>query len=102
MTIANPACNEEEIRAIVRDELAKRRREGRDDDGRSGRGSDRTDLRHGSMHYRSQFLIGLPVPPFIIGCMTFNPELMRLPCVPRGHCLIRAGHFALAVLVGIN
>jgi hypothetical protein len=54
------------------------------------------------MHYRSQFLIGLPVPPFIIGCMTFNPELMRLPYVPRGHCLIMAGHFALAVLVGIN
>lgn len=54
------------------------------------------------MLYRSQFLIGLPVPPFIVGCLTFNPELMRLPHIPRGHIVLTLGHFALAVLVSLN
>jgi hypothetical protein len=57
------------------------------------------------MHYRSQFLIGLPMPPYIIGCLTFNPELMRLPYIPRGHVLAVGGNVftgALACLICIN
>ena len=57
------------------------------------------------MHYRSQFLIGLPMPPYIIGCLTFNTELMRLPCIPRGHVLAVGGNVftgALACLICIN
>ena len=54
------------------------------------------------MHYQSQFLIGLPFPPLVVACLTFNPELMMLPYIPRAHCVVTVGHFALAVLVGMN
>jgi hypothetical protein len=59
------------------------------------------------MHYRSQlqFLIGLPMPPFIVVCLTFNSELMRLPYIARGHVLAVGGNVftgRLACLICIN
>ena len=58
------------------------------------------------MHYRSTFLVGIPMYPYIIGCWTFNPELMRLQAVPRGTAIAVGGNIfigeSIAVLVGTN
>lgn len=57
------------------------------------------------MLYRSNFFVGVQTPGMIMNLLTFNPELICIPFVPRQHCMAVCGNvFAggLAILVGLN